>query len=289
VSETLDRARRRLADLEAERAALPDRLKAAQREEDPTAWLRASNRAEELVEDLEAARAALLPLELAEAWRRAEQCLAAEPAAHAAVVAAREAQARCREARPQPGCTRLDGIEWELAMERLGADTAAAELELANARDATALALIDVENRELDLIAATGEDPTEDAEGLRARPRPLQTCVITPLPDRAAHEPARALAERVGHSGTDGSLVLLPGTVPPRWAAARMHAGVFDPPEPDDLTVDVPPIRATVTGALVQPTADKQAKAERRTARQRVLDGEAATAPTTPYPAGWND
>lgn len=234
--DALAAAEQRFADLEAEQAGLDQVVTTARAKGDVETWMRCLNRGEALPGELDEARAEMLRLQLAAAWEDAERLLAAEvePAAReeAASKAWRDACAPAFRV-----SSHIAAAEYRLAVARAAEAMQAARSEHAAARDATDLALLCVEELEDDLRDLTGEEPIpEDAEGLRARPRPLlHSSVMLDAPDNA--EVAEAAAANAARHGLatqiPTAVAFVPaGTVPPRWAAHRLDPSIFEPPLP---------------------------------------------------------
>lgn len=208
--------------LVSEVAGLPAAISTAQSEVRVEDWMRLQNRAVELPGEIRRARLDVLPLELADAWAAAETAHAEETRLAESAVAAREAVDDIYADEPHRRRTDIEVAERHLTLINAKETQGAADKAYCEARDATCLALLRVDNIERELIALSGE-PIQYGDGLRAAPRPLIVSAV------ASRREFGVLADRLDQvlPGPDDrtSRALLPGWTPPRWLTHRMGLG----------------------------------------------------------------
>jgi len=204
------------AVLQDEARALDQRTAEARRAADVAEWMRLLNRQDELDGLILQARVRLLRAQLEEAWTTVEQrhvelmsLVQARDAAHQTFQDHAENRPRGVVGPPPETAWR----EWEHASMRLRDAYEEADFAHREALHATVLAFIDIERIEAQVETATGEPPA-GGEGLRAPVRRLRATVAVADP---AVPPARWTPDSLAQRDVK-SLVLLAGTVPPRWA-----------------------------------------------------------------------
>jgi hypothetical protein len=210
-ADELDQARQRVADLEAEQAALPDRIAAARQKREAEEWMGLLDRQDELPGELDQARRDLLAIELEATWQVAEQ-------RHAEVQEADVAYRQALEARDagvvRPRETDSPKEAADLVQHNAELEEAyrAAREQWRHAHHQLWLALADVDDLEARYRELIGEEPPA-GEGLRAPVGQLAIAVQRIHPRDyivgASQQPASAQT-------------FTPGQVPTRWAAVQI-------------------------------------------------------------------
>lgn len=206
---------RGLAALEAELRTITADIDAARRQGDIAEWLRLTTRETDLPGEIEAARVALLPAQLEQAWAVAERCAAAEAVPRDNLDAARQARDEHAQLIGRPKRTGQEAGEYVLTTGRLRDAYHAADRAHRIAKHATVTALHEVDQLEAAILEATGEQPPA-GDGLRAPLRRLKVTVASCLP----HEYDPQLGQPRHHAA--GHVTFLAGTVPPRWVAREI-------------------------------------------------------------------
>jgi len=221
-AETLATACHRLADLEAELAGLPAATLAAQRATDVPTWMALNVRAEDLPGEILTASTAVLYAEIDDAWHEVE---AAEPVEidTAQVVAARTAAMAKLERDARSFLDPIANGHQVAAIAAARVDLGDAERAHREAVDTVGWALHRVDTAEGRLVELGAELP-EDID--RGRRRPAITSSVSLLP--AAFGSLEAEVEALDPGAI--VVVLVAGTVPPRWLAHRLGSHLFEDP-----------------------------------------------------------
>jgi hypothetical protein len=210
-ADELQKARQRVAHLEAEQAALPDRIAAARQKREAEEWMSLLNRQEELPAELDQARRDLLAPELEAAWQTAEQRHTEVEAADAAYQQALADRDAGRRQPREDDDAQTAATIWQRNAELQTAYDEARE-RWQRAHHALWLALADVDDLEERYRQLIGEEPAA-GDGLRAPVSELATSVHLVHPREyivgASYQPASAQT-------------FTPGQVPPRWAAVQI-------------------------------------------------------------------
>ncbi len=201
-----------LAALETELRTIAGDIDTARRRGDTAEWLRLTTRETDLPGDIKAARVALLPAQLDQAWAVAERCAAAEAVARDNLNAARQARDEHVQLIGTPKRTAEQAAEYIGATARLRDAHHAADRAYRIAKHATVTALHEVDQLEAAILEATGEQPPV-GDGLRAPMRRLKATVVSHLPDEydpelglprqrwRCHVPRRHRAAPLGRPG----------------------------------------------------------------------------------------
>jgi hypothetical protein len=207
----LQQSRQRVADLEAEQAALPDRIAQARTQRDPETWMSLLDRQDELPAELEQARRDLLDPELEAAWQTAEQRHTEVEEADAVYRQALEAR-DAGVVRPRETDSPKEAADLAQRNAELEEAYKAARERWQRAHHALWLALADVDDLEDRYRELIGEEPPA-GNGPRAPVGELATSVHLIHPrdyiEGASYQPASAQT-------------FTPGEVPPRWAAVQI-------------------------------------------------------------------
>jgi predicted nucleic acid-binding protein len=210
-ADELQQARQRVADLEAEQAALPDRIAAARQKREAEEWMSLLDRQDELPGELEQARRDLLAPELKAAWQIAEQRYAEVEAADAAYQQARADRDAGRRQPREDDDAQTAATIWQRNAELQTAYDEARE-QWQRAHHALWLALADVDDLEERYRELIGDEPPA-GDGLCAPVGQLAIAVQRIHPRDyivgASYQPAPAQK-------------FTPGKVPPRWAAVQI-------------------------------------------------------------------
>jgi hypothetical protein len=207
----LQLARQRVADLEAEQSALPDRIAEARQKREAEEWMGLLDRQDELPAELDQARRDLLALELEAAWQTAEQQHAEVEAADAAYQQALADRDAGRRQPREDDDAQTAATIWQRNAELQTAYDEARE-RWQHAHHQLWLALADVDDLEAHYRELIGEEPPA-GDGLRAPVGELAMSVHLIHPREyivgASQQPAPAQT-------------FTPGQVPPRWAAVQI-------------------------------------------------------------------
>jgi hypothetical protein len=210
-ADELQQARQRVADLEAEQTALPDRIAQARTQRDPETWMSLLDRQDELPGELDQARRDLLALELEAAWQVAEQRHAEVQEADAVYQQALQAR-DAGVVRPRETDSPKEAADLVQHNAELEEAYSAARERWQQAHHALWLALADVDDLEERYRELIGEEPPA-GDGLRAPVGQLAIAVQRIHPRDyivgASYQPASAQT-------------FAPGQVPPRWAAVQI-------------------------------------------------------------------
>jgi hypothetical protein len=210
-ADELQQARQRVADLEAEQAALPDRIAAARQKREAEEWMSLLDRQDELPAELDQARRDLLAPELEAAWQIAEQRHAEVEAVDASYQQALEAR-NTDVVRPRETDSPKEAADLVQHNAELEEAYRAARERWQQAHHALWLALADVDDLEARYRELIGEEPPS-GDGLRAPVGELAISVHLVHPREYI----------VGASAQLASVqTFTPGQVPPRWAAVQI-------------------------------------------------------------------